>query len=69
MNRAQLLSWTEWKYWTSRWFARHGQHILFKLMPNWLVQQAMIRASRHIKDDEVVPEVRFMTILERTYKR
>jgi hypothetical protein len=68
MNLKKLTSWIEIKYWTSRWFQRHGQEVLFKLMPNWLVQQAMIKASRHVLPHEVVPDVKFMTIFERTYK-
>lgn len=68
MNYAQLKSWNEWKYWVSRWFARHGQSVLFKVMPKWLVTQALLRASRHIKGHEIVPNVRFMDILERQMK-
>jgi hypothetical protein len=40
------------------WFAMH--------MPKWLVRMALYRAGwTMIKDDEVVPEVTFMDVLQR----
>lgn len=58
----------EMKYWVNRWFALKGRSILFSIMPNWLVREAMLRASRHIAGEEKVAEVPFMTIFERVCK-
>lgn len=59
----------EARYRVRRWFARTGQTFLFRVMPNWLVKQAMMRASRHILPDEVVPEVPFMVVFGRLFKK
>ena len=55
----------EKEYWVKRWFSRHGQSVLFKLIPRWLEFQVLLKAARHIKDNEVVPEVLFTEILKR----
>jgi hypothetical protein len=49
-----------------------GQHItrlVRQLLPDWLVTQALLKASRHIRDTETVPEVPFMAVYERQFKR
>jgi len=64
------LSWIlfEKRYWAKRWIANHARTVLYAVMPRWLVREAMMYASRYIKDNEVVPDVPFMIVFERVCK-
>lgn len=61
------LSWiiAEQTYWVKRNMVNIGRTILYRLMPNWLVREAFMYAQRYIADDEVIPEVEFMTVFGR----
>lgn len=48
-----------------RLLVRHARSALYAVMPNWMVKESMMYASRYIKADEVVPEVEFMTVFGR----
>lgn len=60
-----MRSFTEMKYWTKRWFSQRGNSLVWPLLTTYVQKQAMLKASRHIKNDEVVPEVPFLTIFGR----
>lgn len=61
------LSWiiAEQTYWVKRKMANIGRTVLYRLMPNWLVRETFMYAQRYIADDEVIPEVEFMTVFKR----
>lgn len=55
-------------YWIKRRITNTGRTVLYTLMPNWLVRESMMYASRYICPDEVIPEVTFMDVFERVCK-
>lgn len=55
----------ERRYLIKRWIANHARTVLYRLMPNWLVRETFMYAQRYIADNEVVPEVEFMTVFKR----
>lgn len=63
------MSWSEKKYWITRYFTRVSRSLLYRVMPRWVVRESMMYASRYIKPDEVVPDINFMTVFERVCKK
>lgn len=52
-------------YWVKRKLEYTSRSILYSILPNWLVREVFMYAQRYIADDEVVPEVQFMTVFGR----
>lgn len=66
-ERIQSLWWRT-RYPLYRWI-NHFRPWLAQFYPEWMVTDALIHAAvRKIRDTEVYPEVRFMTVYERWYK-
>lgn len=55
----------ETAYRIKRFIGRHSRSMLYWALPNWLVKESMMYASRYIKANEVVSEVQFMTVFGR----
>jgi hypothetical protein len=55
----------EQSYWIKRWIQNKSRSALYTVMPRWLVREAFMYAQRYIKDNEVIPEVEFMTVFGR----
>lgn len=59
----------EFGYWHIRHRIQKFRPWVAKFYPKWLITDALIHAGvRKIRDDEIVPEVTFMTVYERWYR-
>lgn len=47
---------------------QHVRRLVRRLLPDWLVTQALLKASRHIRSTEIVPDVPFTVVYERQFK-
>jgi hypothetical protein len=56
-------------YWVKRRCTNLGRSFLYTVIPTWLVREAMMYASRYIRDDEVVPDVTFLEVFARVEEK
>ncbi len=59
---------TELKYRIDRFFRLHVDSAVRRLMPKYIVTQALLKSSHFIRPDEEVPAVPFMAVYERQFK-
>jgi hypothetical protein len=63
------VAWQEFKYWQITRRVQRLRPWLATKFPQWVVYDALIHAGvRKIREDEVIPEAKFMTVLERWSK-
>jgi len=59
---------TEIKYRIDRFLRLRVDTAVRRLMPKYIVTQALLKSSHYIRPDEVVPAVPFMAVYERQFK-